>query len=170
MHGIIHALAQLLGPWQSAYSNSKAVSSTVTFVHLTGLLFGGGFAVAADRATLHAVHATDERRLQALRDLDAVHRPVLMGLFLLFVSGLLQAAADVETFATSPIYWTKMALVGLLLMNGYVLKRTETALRARGERELHDPTLWSRLQLTAVASIVLWVAIVLAGTFLVNTS
>lgn len=169
MHGLIHALAHFLSPWQSTYSNSKAVSSTVTFAHSAGLLFGGGFAVAADRATLRAVRAAPEQRLQVLAELDAVHRPVLTGLALLFASGVLQAAADVQTFATSPVYWTKMGLVGLLLTNGYLLKRTETTLRARGRGDDGDP-LWIRLRRTAMASVLLWTAIVLAGTVLTSIS
>jgi hypothetical protein len=169
VHGIIHALAQVLRPWQSAYSNSKTVSGAVTFLHLAGLLFGGGFAVAADRATIRAIRAAPERRLQVLGDLDAVHRSVLVGLGVLFMSGVLQLTADIETYATSPIYWTKMALVGLLLTNGYVLKRTETTLRARGEGGPPDP-LWNRLRVTAIASVILWTAIVLAGTMLMSTS
>lgn len=169
MHGLIHALAHVLSPWQSTYSNSKAVSSTVTFVHLGGLLFGGGFAVAADRATLRAVRATPEQRWQVLAELHAVHRPVLAGLAVLFTSGVLQAAADVQTFATSPVYWTKMALVGLLLTNGYLLKRTETTLRAGGRGSDGGP-LWIRLRTTAIASVLLWTAIVLAGTVLTTIS
>ena len=169
MHDIIHTLAQFLSPWQSIYSNSKAVSSSITFVHLAGLLFAGGFAVAADRATLRAARATPERQLHALNELDAVHRPVLMGLGVLFASGVLQFAADVETFATSPVYWTKMSLVALLLANGYVLKRTETVLRARDGGHAQDP-LWNRLRNTSLVSLVLWSAIVLAGTILNSIS
>lgn len=169
MSGIIHALARLLAPWQSAYSNSKTVSSAVMFVHLAGLLFGGGFAVAADRATLRAARAAPQQRLVALVELDAVHRPVLVGLGILFASGILQVTADIETFAKSPVYWTKMGLVVLLLANGYVLKRTETLLRARNGGEARDP-LWARLRMTAAASVVLWTAIVLAGTVLNSVS
>jgi hypothetical protein len=169
VHGIIHTAAVFLGPWQSIYSNSKAVSSGITFVHLAGLLFAGGFAVAADRATLRAVRSTPEGRLHALNELDAVHRPVLAGLGVIFASGVLQFSADVETFATSPVYWTKMSLVALLLANGYTLKRTETILRARGGGEPHDP-LWNRLRTSSMASAVLWAAIVLAGTILNSIS
>lgn len=165
MHGIIHTIAQFLSPWQSIYSNSKAVSSSVTFVHLAGLLFAGGFAVAADRATLRAFRSTSERRLHALNELDAVHRPVLAGLAVIVASGLLQFTADIETFATSPVYWTKMSLVVLLLVNGYVLKRTETTLRSHGGGQPHDP-LWNRLRTASVVSVVLWAGIVLAGTIL----
>jgi uncharacterized membrane-anchored protein len=169
MHETIHTLAHWLAPWQSAYSNSKAVSGTITFVHLAGLLFAGGFAVAADRATLRAIRSTPEQRQRVLSDLDAVHRPVLIGLGVLFASGLLQAAADVETFGTSPVYWTKMTLVVLLLVNGLVLKRTEAELRADGGGASPSP-LWARLRTTAVASLILWTAIVCAGTFLVSAS
>jgi hypothetical protein len=169
VHGIIHTVAQLLSPWQSIYSNSKAVSSGVTFIHLAGLLFAGGFAVAADRATLRASRSTPERRVNALNELDAVHRPVLAGLGVIFASGVLQFGADVETFATSPVYWTKMSLVVLLLVNGYVLKRTETTLRSCGGGQPHDP-LWDRLRATSIVSVVLWAAIVLAGTILNSIS
>jgi uncharacterized membrane-anchored protein len=158
-----------MAPWQSVYSNSKVVSGAITFVHLAGLLFGGGFAIAADRATLRAAHAAPESRNQVLIELDAVHRPVLLSLGALFVSGLLQLTADIETFAASPVFWTKMGLVALLMGNGYRLMRTERALRARDGTDIHDP-LWRRLQWTAVTSVVLWAAIVLAGTVLTNIS
>jgi hypothetical protein len=169
VHGIIHTVAQFLSPWQSIYSNSKVVSSSITFIHLAGLLFAGGFAVAADRATLRAFRSTPERRLYALNELDAVHRPVLAGLGVIFASGVLQFGSDVETFATSPVYWIKMSLVALLLVNGYILKRTETTLRTRGEGQPHDP-LWNRLRTTSIVSVVLWAAIVLAGTILNSIS
>lgn len=169
MHAGIHALAHLLAPWQSLYSNSKIVSGAVTFVHLAGLLFGGGYAVAADRATFRAVRAAPEDRGQLLRDLAAVHRPILIGLGTLFLSGLLQLTADIETFATSPIFWTKMGLVLLLVGNGYRLMRTERALSARGDSHIEDQ-MWRRLHRAAVTSMVLWAAILLAGTMLLSSS
>ena len=45
----------LFAPWHSLYADSKTVASVVTGVHLVGLLFGGGLAVAADRSTLRAL-------------------------------------------------------------------------------------------------------------------
>jgi hypothetical protein len=49
---VLQHLVAALQPWQSAYSNSKVIPAVVTTVHLVALLFGGGLAVAADRATL----------------------------------------------------------------------------------------------------------------------
>lgn len=165
----LYTLAHLLAPWQSMYSNSKVVSGAVTFVHLSGVLFGGGFAIAADRAALRASYAEPESRQHVLIELAGVHRPVLLGLGALFISGLLQLTADIETFAVSPIFWTKMGLVVLLMGNGYRLMRTERALRARDAIDNRDP-LWRQLRGTAVSSLALWAAIVLAGTILTNSS
>jgi len=48
---MLQQLVAAVEPWKSAYSNSKISAVAVTSVHLVALLFGGGLAVAADRAT-----------------------------------------------------------------------------------------------------------------------
>jgi hypothetical protein len=91
----------------------------------------------------------------------------------IFTSGLLLALSDVKTFGPSPIYWTKMSLVALLLVNGSVLQRTEQKLRA-GSLLSHTTApgkqLWSRLRFAAASSMTLWTSIVLAGVILVASS
>jgi len=145
----------------------------VTFFHLGGLLFAGGTAVASDRATFRALRGTPEDRGRLLVELGNSHAWVLAGLSVIFVSGLLLALSDVKTFGNSPIYWTKMSLVALLLANGTLLQRTEQKLRAGG---LQTPSrapkeqLWSRLRFAAATSMMLWTAIVLAGVILVESS
>lgn len=98
---------------------------------------------------------------------------MLTGLAVIFTSGLLLALSDVKTFGPSPIYWTKMSLVALLLINGSVLQRTEQKLRA-GSLLAHTTApgkqLWSRLRFAAATSMTLWTAIVLAGVVLVESS
>jgi hypothetical protein len=164
----VATLAQVLEPWKSLYGDSKTVASVVTGLHLVGLLFGGGLAVAADRSTLRALRRPAEERRAMLRELRAVHRPVLIALALLFASGVALAAADIETFLESPIFWAKLAIVALLLANGAVLALTEQALgRDAGEGA---PRLWRRLALTTRLSLALWTAAVLAGTVLVNAA
>lgn len=168
----LRALADVLKPWQSLFSNSKVISDGVTFVHLAGLLFAGGFAIASDRATFRALRGTPEDRLMLLREISDVHRPVLIGLGAIFVSGVLQATADVETFGKSPVFLVKMILVALLGVNGVALQRTETALREPTESvtgAVEDEQLWQKLRRAAIASVVLWTAIVLAGTILFNS-
>ena len=170
---ILQAVATAAKPWASLFSDSTAVASTVTFFHLGGLLFAGGLAIASDRATFRAFRGTDEDRNRLLVDLGNSHSWVLAGLSVIFVSGLLLALSDVKTFGYSPIYWTKMSLVVLLLLNGSVLQRTEQKLRAGSlltQSTAPRQRLWSRLRFAAATSMALWTAIVLAGVILVNAS
>ena len=168
----LQTLADLLAPWQSAYSKSKTLSAGVTFVHLASLLFGGGLAVAADRATLRASKLAADARRRLLDELDQVHRPVMIALAGSFVSGALLATADIQTFWTSPIYWTKMGLVLALIVNGAVLRSAERG--ARAAMDVNDDAtqgkLWTRLRVMAWVSIVLWTSVVLAGTVLVGAA
>lgn len=169
---VLHALADILKPWQSLFSNSKVISDGVTFLHLAGLLFAGGFAIAADRATFRAIRGTAEDRVTLLREVGAIHRPVLIGLSVLFATGLLLATSDVETFGTSPVFFVKMTLVALLLVNGAQLQHTERALRmteVTASGAVGDDPLWRKLRNTAIASVALWTSILLAGTILVNS-
>ena len=101
-----------------------------------------------------------------LAHLHTIHRPVFVGLVMALSSGVLLLAADVETFARSPVFWVKMVLLGLLLANGYLLAQTETTLR---EGEPDSPVLWARLRYISVASIVLWLGLILAGTVLMSS-
>jgi hypothetical protein len=158
---LVETLSQLAQPWASVYNDSRALSSGVMFSHLGGLLLGGGGAVAADRASLRAVRASATQQASHLRELALVHRAVIGGLSLTFVSGLLLAAADVETYATLPAFWVKMGLIALLLANGVWMQRTERTLAA-------GVPAWKRLHASAVASLVLWFAVLLASTFLTS--
>jgi hypothetical protein len=170
---VLQAVANAAKPWASLYGDSTAISSAVTFFHLGGLLFAGGLAIATDRATFRALRGTDEDRSRLLVDLGNSHSWVLAGLTVIFVSGLLLALSDVKTFGYSPVYWTKMSLVVLLLLNGSLLQRTERKLRA-GSQLIQSTAprqrLWSRLRFAAATSMVLWTAIVLAGVILVESA
>jgi hypothetical protein len=170
---VLQSVAAAAKPWASLYGDVRAVSSIVTFLHLGGLLFAGGLAVSSDRATFRALHGTDEDRSRLLDDLGNAHAWVLAGLSVIFVSGLLLALSDVKTFGKSPIYWTKMSLVVLLLINGALLQRTEQKLRAGSlltQSTERMQRLWARLRFTAATSMALWTAIVLAGVILVQSS
>jgi hypothetical protein len=167
---VVQSLAHLFAPWQSLYGDSKTMAAVVNAVHLTGLLFGGGLAVAADRTTLRALKGERADRARALAELGAVHRPVLLALAVLFLSGVALAGADVETFAASPIFWVKLGVVALLLVNGAVLARTEHALRRTEPGEPGRARLWQRLRVATYLSVGLWTATVIAGTVLVNAA
>lgn len=165
---IVHQLVQLAAPWQRVYDDSTFLSVSVTALHVLSLLFGGGLAVAADRSTLRLARQPAEARPGFLRELNDVHRPVLIACLVLFVSGVLLAAADLETFLASVAFWLKLTLVAALVLNGALLMRTEQALRASGAGDPAQPRLWSRLRRHARFSLALWGATALVGVVLVN--
>ena len=161
---VIEYAVQLTAPWAHLYGDSKLVSTSVVFAHLGGLLLGGGFAIAADRTTLRMVRATSAARRVHLEELHSVHRPVVVGLSVTFLSGLLMLAADVETFLPAPLFWLKMGLIAALLGNGVVLERAARALR-NGTTGCNGRT-WRRLARSARVSLALWFGSLLLGTAL----
>ena len=166
----LSSAAALLKPWKDAFSNSTAVSTTVITVHIIALLFAGGLAIAADRTTLRALRSSAEARRAHLEELAAVHRPVLSFLAVLFASGLLLLTSDIETFATAPLFWVKMSLLALLLINGAVLQRAEARLRRDGNASEATSPGWRRLRTSTYVSLTLWTATAIAGIVLANIS
>ena len=158
------ALARLVEPWNSLYSDSKAVATTVMFFHLVPLLIAGGAALTADRATIRLSRASIEDRTRQLGEIARTHSIVLFGLALSFVSGVLLFLSDVDEFLGSPVFWVKLAFVGLLLTNGYMMTRTEQTLANGGDQT----ALWGRLRTISVLSLILWIATTLVGVALSN--
>ena len=161
------SLVKLVEPWSSFYSDSTLTSTLVVFGHIAALLFAGGLAVTLDRATLRAVRGPAEFRARQLDDLRAAHRLVVTGLGLSVVTGALLFAADLETYFGSWIYWTKMGLIVLLLINGYMMTRTEARIRATPAAADAG---WKSLRISAALSLLLWFAIAFLGVALVQAA
>ena len=160
-------LVNAFKPWGDFYSHSKMAETIVTFLHIGGLLMAGGIAIAADRGNLRALRMPAPERSHFVRELTATHRWVIVGLTVVVISGLAMLASDFETFWGSWIYWTKMALVALLLVNGLGLQRAERAIAADASEA--SPA-WGALRRTSVTSLTLWFVITALGCALVNFS
>lgn len=158
--GALGALLQLIARWARLYADQKAVSAGFTYLHLAGILVGGGFAVAADRAALRLSPDPHPEWSRDLASLTTVHRWVIAGLVVTFVSGVFMMLADLDTYLASVVFWTKMGLIVLLIANGYLKLRAEAALRNG------VVPAWRRLRRTTVISLILWFAVLLAGTIL----
>jgi hypothetical protein len=146
--------------WSAMYSDHQAVSVAVRFLHLAGLVLGGGTALAADRHLLAAARSDAGARTAALALAGASHRIVVPALALMALTGVLMAAADLETFLNSRLFWIKMSIVGLLLLNGALLVFSERAARVSSDQA------WVRLRVVSAVSLVLWLSALLAGTWL----
>jgi hypothetical protein len=165
--GAPETLVHLFKPWADFYGQSKATVTVVQFLHIGALLFAGGTAVSMDRGTLRAFKGGTDERARQLTAIDSAPPIVLGGLALSAVSGVLLFTSDIETFFGSWIWWTKFTLVVALLVNGYVMARTERALR----KSMSDTEPgWTTLKRTAIGSAVLWFTITLAGVTLVNVA
>jgi hypothetical protein len=155
-------LNHLIESWVSLYANHAALRTGMEFMHIGGLVAGGGCAITVDLATITAGRDGRASRAMQLQLLTRTHRIVVPGLLALALSGLFLFGADVQTFLYSRIFWLKMGLMVLLLVNGLLL--------LRGERQVQRgaPDAWAQLHYTAVASLVLWFLTTLAGAALPN--
>jgi hypothetical protein len=157
------ALHNAVVDWGSFYANHAAVRTTVVFCHLGGLIAAAGAAVTADRGLLRSYGLADTARQAQLTAVRGTHRMVLIGLTLVILSGALLFASDVDTFYSSGVFWTKMGLVALLIINGAALTSAE-----RRAADGQDAA-WRTLRVTASASMALWFLITLFGVTLTNT-
>lgn len=155
------ALTSTVSWWASLYGNHSSVSVGITFLHLAGLVVGGGAALTEDRRVLRAWRSDHASRVAALEHMQNVHVIVIVGLTVTLVSGVLMTLSDTQTFLTSRIFWIKMGLTALLLANGLFIVRGERlASRTGGRRG------WSVLAGAAVSSLTLWLLVVWLGTWL----
>ena len=162
------ALVKLVEPWSQLYSDSSVLPTIIVFGHIAALLFAGGLAITMDRVTLRVSRGPAEFRWRHLEELARAHRLVITGLGLSVVTGVLLFTADLETYFVSPIYWSKMTLVVLLLLNGYQMTRAESRIRSMPNAE--DDAGWRRLRTTASVSLLLWFAIAFLGVALVEAA
>ncbi len=165
---VVTSLTAAVEPWKRFYDDSTIAQTAVVFAHLGALLIGGGLALTLDRGTLRAVRGGSTDRARQLDALGEAHGTVVGALLVAAVTGAALFLADVETFATSPVYWTKMALVALLLANGRAMTLQERRVRAHGGSA--DAAQWRGLRVTAITSAVLWLATLLAGVALTNAA
>ncbi len=159
---MLSTLAHAAAAWTAWYSDSPVLRTTVNFAHIAGLVGGGGAAIVEDRAMLVALRQSDDVRRRRVDAQRLTHRVVLTGLAVAVASGVLLFAADWDTYLYSKVFWTKMALVVLLVANGVMLTRAERA--AAG----HHPDAWSRLRRASIFSLILWSLTTLAGAALPN--
>ena len=160
---MVAALRDLAVEWGSYYANHAVLRTLVAFAHVGGLIVAAGAAMVADRAVLASVRRGDDLEREALLvSVRNTHAVVLTGLIAVMISGVLLFAADLDTYLASRLFWTKMALIVVLMINGLVLAAAE-----RRAATGHAAS-WRVLQWTATASLALWFLTTLTGVGLLN--
>ena len=131
---LLEPLANAAQPWADLYGDSTLLQTGILFVHFAGLLVAGGFAVASDRLALRVGLEDGPGRETVLRELHAVHRPVLIGLVVVTLTGIAMALADARYLLTSLVFWLKMGAFGALLVNGLFMMQAERRLRGAAKK------------------------------------
>jgi hypothetical protein len=152
----------LFDSWASIYANHPVLRTALAFAHVGGLVVGGGAAIEADRFTLRRARRVAHVEDALFEPHSAAHRTVVVALVAVFASGVLLFGADVDTYLHSKVYWTKMALMVLLLVNGMLMLSAERQID-RGETRA-----WTHMVRTAWASLLLWTLTTAAGVALPN--
>ncbi|MGE3274396.1 MAG: hypothetical protein AB7O67_04750 [Vicinamibacterales bacterium] len=155
------ALQTVMTSWAVYYADHQLASAIVRYLHLAGLLVGGGTALAIDRQVLLSARRGMGARASAVAALDGSHAVVVPALALVVATGVLMALADLSTFLDSGVFWFKMAAVGLLLANGAGLVVSERAFLRSGA-----VVAWRRLVVASGVSFVLWLVILWLGAWL----
>jgi hypothetical protein len=152
----------LLVDWASFYANHALARTLITFAHIGGLVAAGGAAMTIDRGLLFFSRRDSDAGRAQLAATRTSHGFVLWGMVVVTVSGLFLFAADVDAYWSSRIFWSKIALIALLVLNGAALIGSERRATAG------DGSAWLMLRWTAAASITLWMLTTLAGAALLN--
>jgi uncharacterized membrane protein len=147
--------------WGSYYANHATIRTAIAFIHVGALMAAGGAAVTSDWRLLSAMGRDEPARRAELAAIQPVHSVVTGGIVLLTLSGVLLFAADLDTYLVSRVFWIKMGLLVLLLVNGSILWLAE-------RRVSRGAAAWPTLRVTALVSLALWFLVTLGGVALPN--
>jgi hypothetical protein len=162
----VDALAE---PWQKLYAHSTIVATLVLFGHVAGLFVAGALTFSTEAGALRLDLANEGERRRYLRVASPARSAIALALAVAMFSGLLLFLADLEAFAVSRIFWTKMLLVVLLLVNTVIASRLDARLIRESDAPIvQHESLWRRRRASAWATAVLWFALVLSGTALAS--
>jgi hypothetical protein len=158
-------LIRFFAPWAKLYQDVTVLATGITFLHVAGLLWGGGRAVTADTIALRTRSFEQARDTGRLALISSSHRDVLIGLAITALTGGLMFAADVKHYLFSAVYWSKMVVIGVMLINGAFIKRLEAPIALGGEGAARG---WARTRRFAAVSLALWFIATLLGQALVD--
>jgi len=158
---VLSLLASVITAWSSYYSDHQLLSVTIRFFHITGLVLGGGAGLWTDWRILRTAQTGTSEKEAVIKLLSRAHVYVIPWMIVLVGTGVLLTAADTAAFFVSRVFWVKISMVVLLVLNGIALLLLENRARQDGVNAV-----WSKLVLTSFLSALLWQTTLFAGTLL----
>ena len=139
-----------------------------TILHLFGVVLGAGGAFVSDGIFISTIK--DERITKTeLRFIEVGGRMVWVGVGILLLSGALLVSTDVAGYLASSKFLVKMAIVGVIILNGIFIHRVLRPCLEEHQGELlsesplftlHAP----QLVLGGVISMVSWISTIILGS------
>ena len=124
----------------------------IIFLHAAGLSLVVGLSAVIDLAVLGFAPGVE------LAPMEKLYRIIGAGFWINLASGLLLALIDATTMLVNPLFWIKMALVGLAVADVLVIKKLIFQNPLPDRRPLPP-----QVRALAVASLVLWMGAITAG-------
>jgi hypothetical protein len=124
----------------------------IIFLHAAGLSMVVGLSAVIDLAVLGFAPGLP------LAPLEKLYRPIIAGFWINAVSGLVLTIADASTMLVNGIFWIKMTLIVLAVIDVMILRRAV----------FRDPFIDKRpvsadVKVMALVSLILWAGAITAG-------
>lgn len=125
---------------------------SIIFLHAAGLSMVVGLSVVIDLAVLGFAPGLP------LAPMEKLYRLIGAGFWINAASGIVLTMVDASTMVLNPVFWIKMAFIGLAVADVLVIKK----------RVFRDPLLDKRpvsgaIKALAVLSLILWAGAITAG-------
>lgn len=152
--GIAHAIQSI--EFLSNFSESVLAYPVVLSIHLTCIALFGGMILATNLRLLGLTF-----RGVTITEMITNLRPwKLLGGIVMIATGLLLAASEAEKYEPNPLFWTKMVILSLIFLHGFVFRPTVYRKTEELDRSPFIPT---KVKVAAILSLVLWTGMFTMG-------
>jgi hypothetical protein len=135
----------------TALRMSTYVYPVILTLHLVGIAFFGGMIFLTNLRLFGAIL----RKIPASKVIQSLRNAKRTGFLIVATCGLLMASSKAEEYYYNWLFWTKMSLLALLAVHGWVFGKS--VYHTAGE------PLPSRAKLAAAISLLLWTGVMIAG-------
>ena len=138
------------------FSESVLAYPIVMSTHLTCIALFGGMILMTNLRLLGLTF-----RSLTITEMVTSFRPwKRLGGAVMIATGLLLATSEAEKYAPNPYFWTKMVILGLILLHGQIFR---PLVYNRTEELDRSPVIPNTAKLAAILSLLLWTAMFTMG-------